>query len=67
MTLHRPETVDDPKEFNKLIEIFEKLGKKFNKTFIFPTHPRTKKMINQFNLKKIKFIRFIDPLEFLDF
>ena len=67
MTLHRPETVDDPKEFRKLILIFEHLGKKFNRTFVFPTHPRTKKIINKFNLTKINCIKFIDPLEFLDF
>ena len=67
ITLHRPETVDDPVKFKKLILIFEKLGKKFNKRFIFPTHPRTKKMIKKMDINKLNFIEFIDPLEFLDF
>ena len=67
MTLHRPETVDNPKEFKKLIKIFQKIGKKFNKIFIFPTHPRTEKIIHKMNLKKTDFIKFVKPLEFLDF
>ena len=41
ITLHRPETVDDPKKFHKLISDFEKIGKKFNTKFLFPVHPRT--------------------------
>ena len=67
ITLHRPETVDNPVKFKKLVLIFEKLGKKFNKKFVFPTHPRTKKIIKKMKIDKMNFIEFIEPLEFLDF
>ena len=67
ITLHRPETVDNHIEFQKLILIFEKLGKKYNKKFIFPTHPRTKKIMKKMTTNKMNFIKFIEPLEFLDF
>jgi len=67
ITLHRPESVDDPKKLNKLILNFERLGKKFEKKFIFPVHPRTEKVIKKLKLKKLKFVSFIKPLEFLDF
>ena len=67
ITLHRPETVDNHMEFKKLILIFEKIGKKFNKKFIFPTHPRTKKIMKKMTTNKINFIKFIEPLEFIDF
>jgi UDP-N-acetylglucosamine 2-epimerase (non-hydrolysing) len=67
ITLHRPETVDDPKKFHKLIIDFEKIGKKFNTKFLFPVHPRTKKIINKLNIKKLNFIKITKPLEFLDF
>ena len=67
MTLHRPETVDDPKKFKELILAFNKLGKKFNKKFIFPTHPRTKKIIDKMRVGLVKYVEFIKPLEFIDF
>ena len=67
ITLHRPESVDDPKKLKKLILNFEKLGLKFKTKFIFPVHPRTNKILKKLNLNKTKFIVFIKPLEFLDF
>ncbi len=67
ITLHRPESVDDPKKLKKLILNFEKLGRKFKTKFIFPVHPRTNKILKKLNLNKTKFIVFIKPLEFLDF
>ena len=67
LTLHRPETVDDIKNLKKLLIYFEKIGQKYNKKFIFPVHPRTKKRISQFSNNKTNFIRFIEPLEFIDF
>ena len=67
ITLHRPETVDDPKKFNKLIIDFEKIGKKFKTKFLFPVHPRTKKIINRLNIKKLNFIKITKPLELIDF
>ncbi len=67
ITLHRPETVDDPKKLKELILSFDRLGHKFKTKFIFPVHPRTDKILKKFKLKKCKFIIFIKPLEFLDF
>ena len=67
ITLHRPETVDNPKKLNKLILYFEKIGKKFDTKFLFPVHPRTKKIIKKLNIKKLKFIMFTKPLKFIDF
>jgi len=67
LTLHRPETVDDINNLNKLLVYFEKIGQKYNKKFIFPVHPRTKKKISLFSNNKANFIRFIEPLEFIDF
>ena len=67
ITLHRPETVDDPKKFYRLINIFEKIGKKFSTMFLFPVHPRTERIIKQLKFKRLEYIKFIKPLEFLDF
>mgnify|MGYP005993611519 CR=1 FL=1 len=67
VTLHRPETVDNPIKLNKLILDLEKIGRKFYLNFLFPVHPRTKKIIEKLKIKKLKFIKFINPLEFIDF
>tara|TARA_B100000965_G_scaffold110264_2_gene91058 strand:+ start:985 stop:2109 length:1125 start_codon:yes stop_codon:yes gene_type:complete len=67
ITLHRPESVDDPKKLKKLILSFEELGRKFNTKFIFPVHPRTEKILKMLKLNNHKFIDFIKPLGFLDF
>jgi len=67
ITLHRPESVDDPKKLKKIILYFEKLGNEFKTKFIFPVHPRTNKILKKLKLKKQKFLNFIKPLEFQDF
>jgi hypothetical protein len=50
-----------------LILNIEKIGKNFNVNFLFPVHPRTEKIIKKINLKKLNFIKFSKPLNFLDF
>ena len=67
ITLHRPESVDDPIKLNKLIYDLEKIGKKFNINFLFPVHPRTEKKIKKLSIKKLDFLKIIKPLEFLNF
>ena len=67
LTLHRPESVDNKTKLIKLILNLEKIGKQYNIIFLFPVHPRTKKIINKINIKKLNFINFIKPLNFLDF
>lgn len=67
ITLHRPETVDDPRKFYTLLLNFEKIGKKFKTKFLFPVHPRTENIIKKLNLNNLDFVKFVKPLEFLDF
>ena len=67
LTLHRPESVDEIEKLKKLFLIFEKLGQKFNKKIIFPIHPRTQKIIKKISIKKLSFLKFIKPLNFIDF
>ena len=67
LTLHRPESVDDSKKLKKLILIFEKLGQKFNKKIVFPIHPRTQKIIKKISIKRVRYLKFTNPLNFIDF
>ena len=65
-TLHRPETVDDPKRLKKLLTTFDKLLKRYNIPMVFPIHPRTRKNINKFKLK-IPNIKLIEPTSYANF
>jgi UDP-N-acetylglucosamine 2-epimerase (non-hydrolysing) len=48
MTMHRPATVDNKIELEKLISLIEYITKKYK--VIFPIHPRTIKNAKEFNL-----------------
>jgi len=69
LTLHRMENVDIKERLKEIISSIKELCKKY--LVVFPAHPRTTKMINEFNLtknvKKIKNLRVIDPVGYLDF
>ena len=67
VTAHRQENVDDPVRFKRLLKGVEEIGKEFNIPVIYPIHPRSKKMVKEFGIKNDGNIRFIDPVEFLDF
>ena len=67
VTAHRQENVDDPVRFRRLLKGVEGIGKEFNIPVIYPIHPRSKKMVKEFGIKTDGNIRFIDPVEFLDF
>lgn len=69
LTLHRPSNVDLPETFEQIIDALSKIQQEL--PIIFPIHPRTQKMIRQFNLEKkiaeMKNFNMIDPLGYLDF
>ena len=48
MTMHRPATVDNKNELEKLISLIEQITKNYK--VIFPIHPRTIKNAKEFNL-----------------
>jgi UDP-N-acetylglucosamine 2-epimerase (non-hydrolysing) len=48
LTLHRPSNVDDLATLRGILEALAEIGKRM--PIIFPTHPRTRKMVEQFGL-----------------
>lgn len=69
VTLHRPSNVDEKENLANILSALESISKKH--TVIFPVHPRTRKMIDEFKLSE-KFLLntnmvFCDPLGYLDF
>jgi UDP-N-acetylglucosamine 2-epimerase (non-hydrolysing) len=72
MTLHRPGNVDDLKILAGLLEALATIAKEL--PIIFPIHPRTKKMAEQFGLghflntgDKVEGIWCTEPLGYLEF
>jgi UDP-N-acetyl-L-fucosamine synthase len=67
VSAHREENIDSGINFDKLINILNKISETYNKPVIVSTHPRTQKCINKLNLKLAKEIRLVKPLSFTDY
>lgn len=64
LTLHRPSNVDS---FNKLLSLLKELDSFVgDKAIIFPIHPRTRKTLEQHDVK-FKNIRLVEPQGYLNF
>ena len=62
MTLHRPSNVDDSDTFMGIAEALNEIAEKM--PILFPVHPRTKKMMEQFQIKFSENIMMMPPLGF---
>jgi UDP-N-acetylglucosamine 2-epimerase (non-hydrolysing) len=69
VTLHRPSNVDVKENLENLFYTFSVIGKEVK--IVFPMHPRTKKMIDTFDLENyvasIENLIITDPVGYLDF
>jgi UDP-N-acetylglucosamine 2-epimerase (non-hydrolysing) len=69
MTMHRPATVDNENELQKLLELIKYISQ--NNKIVFPVHPRTLKNMEKFGLKEqfeaIKELIFTEPLDYFAF
>ena len=69
MTMHRPATVDNRSEFEKLTELIEHLTEKYR--IVFPVHPRTIKNAKEFGLyerlENNKNLIHTEPLDYFAF
>lgn len=69
LTLHRPANVDEPVVFGRILAALESISEKL--PIVFPVHPRTRKTIAELDLdervERMKGLRLIDPLGYLDF
>ncbi|MBN1324567.1 MAG: UDP-N-acetylglucosamine 2-epimerase (non-hydrolyzing) [Methanotrichaceae archaeon] len=66
VTAHRAENVDDRSRLGEIIRGLELVGSEFSAPVVFPMHPRTRKMVQEFGLH-LDGIRAIEPLGFLEF
>lgn len=66
-TVHRAENTDRKGRLSSILTGFEQIYKEFNLPIIFPAHPRTVKMIKEFDLEIPEGTKVIDPVGYLDF
>lgn len=68
LTLHRPSNVNSHIKLKQLLEQFN--SESFGNEIIFPVHPRTMKVIENYGLlenSNLSNIQFIEPLGYIDF
>ena len=66
VTLHRQENVDSLPRFTSILCSLNSLASVFHLPIIYPIHPRSRKMMAEFNLKSDS-LKFIDPLDYFSF
>jgi UDP-N-acetylglucosamine 2-epimerase (non-hydrolysing) len=72
VTLHRPSNVDTKEGLTKILDIFTSINKlNSNTDILFPVHPRTRKMMEEYRLHRkfntIPNLIITEPLGYLDF
>lgn len=66
VTAHRAENVDNQSRLNEILKGLKLIKSKLGLPVVFPMHPRTRKMINEFGLE-LNGIMAIEPVGFLEF
>lgn len=68
-SIHREENVDNPDHLRELLRGLESVGRRFESQVIVSTHPRTRKRLTALGgaLPESDWLRFVDPLGFIDY
>ena len=64
---HREENISNPKNFKGLIDSLNVIAETYDYPIIVSTHPRTRNMLDNKNMKTHKNIQFLKPLGFSDY
>lgn len=67
LSAHREENLDNPKNFEKLVDAINAVAEKYQLPIIFSTHPRTQKMIDEQGVKLHSLVQSMKPLGFADY
>lgn len=67
VTLHRQENVDSKEKFRSVLDALAALSSSYGMPVVYPIHPRSVKMMEQFGFARPAGVTFIEPLGFLDF
>ena len=63
LTIHRQENTDNPERLSSIIKGINELTEEH---FVFPVHPRTRKLLAQNNLQFGSHVRLIDPIGYFE-
>ncbi|SES77407.1 UDP-N-acetylglucosamine 2-epimerase (non-hydrolysing) [Methanococcoides vulcani] len=66
-TIHRAENVDNKERLQSILNAFEQIHSKYELPMIFPAHPRTVKMMENFDLTAPEGTQIVEPVGYLDF
>ena len=66
VTAHRQENVDSRERLAEIIKGLELVAREFELPVVFPMHPRTRKMVEEFGFD-LDGLKVIEPLGFLEF
>lgn len=70
VTSHRPENVDHKDRLKSILESLVEVSNKYKYDVVWPIHPRTQKMIEEFGLKplleKIHGLKVVKPIGYFD-
>lgn len=66
-SIHREENVDSKESLVKLIDSLNAIAEIYQMPIIMSTHPRTKKRLEEYNLKAHKLVNFHKPLGYFDY
>lgn len=64
---HREENINNPDNFNGLIDSLNQIASKYQYPVIVSTHPRTRNMLDEKGVETHKNIQFLKPLGFTDY
>jgi len=68
VSIHREENVDSETNFRDFLDSLTAIAKKYNRTIIVSTHPRTRKKLESMEISGLDTgIHFLRPLGFLDY
>lgn len=67
VSAHREENINNEEKFLELMDSVNKISEKYDVPLIFSTHPRTLKMIEQYNISFSSHVKIMKPLGFLDY
>jgi len=67
ISCHREENVDNENNLEKLVAILDELVKRYSFPIIFSVHPRTKKRLDELDVKLNPMIKLSKPFGFLDY
>lgn len=67
ISCHRAENVDTDEQFFKIVDILNSIGKKYQMPVIVSTHPRTRKRVEELDIKFDPNIQLLKPLGFFDY